>query len=164
MQIWYILPCFLNSLFTHVGPKQFFISWLRGVICFLRRYLHMISVYLIRKIRSRLHTKHYRRFSHGCATVSGERPNLLHICWNAAAKHVCMFVYGHRGPGETTSCSSSMNSGSRKVIQSLPLIVSNSSLEMEDRKEEKHELWDEIQRKDWRGGVEPPREQINYHL
>lgn len=63
-----------------------------------------------------------------------------------AVVSVCVCL--SRGPGETKSCfaaslltfSSSMNSGSRKVIQRLSLIVSNPSLEMEDRKEGKREL------------------------
>lgn len=85
MQIWYISPCFLHSLFTHVGPKQFFIPWLRGVIWFLRRYLHLISVYLTWQIRLHACTQNITDetiFHMVGATVSGERPNLLRICLN----------------------------------------------------------------------------------
>jgi len=59
----------------------------------------------------------------------------------------CLHV-GIEGLGNKKSCSavsllilsSSMNSGNRKIILCLSLIVSMTSLEMEDRKERKHGL------------------------
>ncbi len=132
----------------------------------------MISVYLIRKLDHACTQSITDDFHMVVQLYPESGPNLLHICWNAAAKHVCMFVYGHRGPGGNNVM---LHSFAAYILLKHELGQQEGNSEPSPyreqffpgdggQKEEKHELWDEIQRKDWRGGVEPPREQINYHL